>query len=498
LRFELWFRPGRSADDYRSLLGHIVAWRPALAPREVERSTDEDAPDRPEPWVEARWREVAELAAGVRWRAWTLYSADAAIVVARKAAATKISVVMPRPAEDPFVLLCELIGRLGDAEVPALAMAIDPESKADGGLILQGLEQLADAPPVFYLDREATAAVGGAGTLAPAAAEVRELGSGVAVNLRPVFGKLTTDARSRTKTMRAALGLPRSFTATAAAETASPGAGAIELVQFWPTGADGRFRGVWGAAPELAWAVGDHGMTARWDGDDWSLIEVDAPAGLAAVTGWDDLAWAVGEDGQIVGWDGERWSAADSPTDQLLGGVHASARDRVVAVGERGTIVQWDGRRWATIPSGTTKGLAAVAGTGDELWAVGESGTALRCVDGRWSSHAAPTTSDLLAVSVAAGEVWAAGTHGCVMRFAAGEWTQVATGWDTHLHGILVRGKDDVWVVGDELAIHRWNGTTWSAVPSDTREDLFAISAADETGAWIVGDKALILRAQRG
>jgi hypothetical protein len=215
LRIEMWFQPGRAAARYRAVLARVVAWRPAFAPQRVERSTDADAPDRPEPWADARWREVAELAAGDEWRAWTLFGADTAIGVAHKAVATKISLTMPRPAEDAFTLLCDLIAGLDEHDVPALAMTFDPEGKADGELVLQGLEQLADVPPAFYLDRVTVAVVGGAAALASAAAEVRELGGGVAVRVRPTSGTLSADDRKRTKAMGAALGLPRSFTAGA-------------------------------------------------------------------------------------------------------------------------------------------------------------------------------------------------------------------------------------------------------------------------------------------
>ena len=470
------------------MLQQIIAWQPDLAPREIERSSDADAPDRPEPWTESREDELVALAAGDRWRSWTLYSADGALIVAHERASTKISVVLRHP--DPCAALTDLVTRLGALYVPSLAMAFDPESKQDEDLIEQGLERLADVPPTFFVDRQTSALIGGAAALSAGAREIREVHGGLVVCVRDVFGRPTPEDRARSKTMRQQLGLPRSF--VGAVNETKPN---IELVQFWPTGAEGRFRGVWSSARDRAWAVGDDGMVAFWDGSDWSLVESGTTAWLAAVSGWDDLVWIVGEHGQIFVGDGTRWSAAASGTDCMLHGVQAIARDRVIAVGERGCIMQWDGRAWSRAETDTTSGLLAVSGARNDLWAVGEGGTIVHCVEGRWLRASSPVRTDLHAVSVLApGQAWAVGADGCVLHLKDDQWREVDVGRNVHLHGVFAFSNEDVWVVGDACTILHWDGRSWRAVPSDTREELFATYGADDRDVWIVGSDSLILR----
>ena len=214
LRFALYFPPGRTADQYRHVFEHILAWRPEVAPRRLDRRTDADAVD-DEAWTDARWPEVVALAAGDQWRSWVLLSAGTALGIARTSASTRITIVLDRPAEDPFELLVDLIdliGRHDTHDVPAFAMVFDQESKQDEDLISQGLEELVNVPPAFFLDRQTLAEIGDAAKLAAPAQEVRELPGGLAVRVRRFYGRLTADERARAKAMRAAMGLPRSFT----------------------------------------------------------------------------------------------------------------------------------------------------------------------------------------------------------------------------------------------------------------------------------------------
>src|SRR5512139_3628560 len=197
-----------SSEQYRALFAAIVAWSPQFAPRRLDRMTDDDAPDEAEPWSDARWVDVAAVAAGTKWRSWSLLGDDAGIAVSRHVATTSIELVLAPPSTDPFELVVDLIGRL--PLVPALAFAVDQESKQDGALVGQGLHELRDVPPVFFLDAARLAAIGGRGVLA-GAEETRELAGGVAVRVRPVIGNASAEAKKRTKMLASTLGLPRSF-----------------------------------------------------------------------------------------------------------------------------------------------------------------------------------------------------------------------------------------------------------------------------------------------
>src|SRR5579883_599496 len=84
LRVELWFRPDPSPERWRRVLAAVGAWEPRVAPREVERSSDADAPSRAEPWSEARLDELCRRCAIAEPLAWTLLGDEGAVQVARE------------------------------------------------------------------------------------------------------------------------------------------------------------------------------------------------------------------------------------------------------------------------------------------------------------------------------------------------------------------------------------------------------------------------------
>jgi hypothetical protein len=482
-----------SRDQYRALFAAIVAWNPRFAPRKLDRRTDDDAPDKPEPWSDARWADVAALAAGSEWRSWSLLGDDTAIAISRRVATTRVALVLVPPATEPFELMVDLLGRLPAGATPALAMAVDQESKQDGPLVGQGLEELRDVPPAFFLDRDRLAAIGGRAKLAEAE-EVREVAGGVAVRVRPVFGKVSADARKRTKALAAALGLPRSFLGPAPA----PREITIEQLPLvgGPTAA---LRGVWAASPDSAWAVGDRGLLARWDGKDWTALELfeeGEEPWLHGVGGIDELAWAVGEHGRVLAWNGTRWVEQTRASEETLYRVHAVSRELVVAVGDdAGHVVEWNGTSWRRVPSGTDQPLSGVASAGGEVWAVGDAGAIVRRVDGKWTAVSSPARDQLSCVSVVApGDVWVAGVGSQVHHYVGGAWTSVPIGDSEYISGVLARAANDVWIVGNGCTIRRWNGEAWTTIHSGDREDLYDLCALDEQDVWTVGDDKLILR----
>ncbi|MBK6535930.1 MAG: hypothetical protein IPF99_42285 [Deltaproteobacteria bacterium] len=67
------------------------------------------------------------------------------------------------------------------------------------------------------------------------------------------------------------------------------------------TGSLSTLYGVWGAAPNDVWAVGEGGTILHWDGARWSSIPSNTTATLRSV--WGASAgdvWAVGDNGTAV------------------------------------------------------------------------------------------------------------------------------------------------------------------------------------------------------
>jgi hypothetical protein len=94
-----------------------------------------------------------------------------------------------------------------------------------------------------------------------------------------------------------------------------------------------------------AWAVGDGGAIARWNGTEWKLEPSVTDRNLRAVWGSSPTdVWAAG-DGVVVHYDGTTWSASYTVTTNRLGGtlsggLWGSSSKDVWVIGERGTIVR--------------------------------------------------------------------------------------------------------------------------------------------------------------
>jgi len=140
---------------------------------------------------------------------------------------------------------------------------------------------------------------------------------------------------------------------------------------------------IWAASATAAWAVGEGGVVAQYDGTAWRTFK---PAGsTAALRGiWGSAAndvWIVGAEATILHFDGSTWSAV-APGDggvYSLNDIWGSAANDVYAVGSGGTILHFDGSSWSAQESGTGTTLNGVWGARrDDIWVVGESGAILR------------------------------------------------------------------------------------------------------------------------
>jgi hypothetical protein len=67
-----------------------------------------------------------------------------------------------------------------------------------------------------------------------------------------------------------------------------------------PTGLTARLWGVWAGATDLAWAVGDGGVIARYNGTAWGTTQSPTTSPLYDVFGTDRDVWAVGGGGTIL------------------------------------------------------------------------------------------------------------------------------------------------------------------------------------------------------
>jgi hypothetical protein len=164
-----------------------------------------------------------------------------------------------------------------------------------------------------------------------------------------------------------------------------------------PTPRDGIVFGIWGAAPDDVWAVGDGGVGAplvwRFDGTAWR--EVAAPAGtprrVFKVHGRSrDDVWISCSDGSVLRWNGSALTRELTGVGSPLFSIVTTA-DQTIAVGGiagTGQILARDASAgatgWAAAPLSVPVAWRGTAASERGVYAVGESGLVARYELGQW------------------------------------------------------------------------------------------------------------------
>lgn len=146
LALELCFSPDLSEPAWLRLLDVIFACRPALAPHELKRLSDADAPRR-EPWTAAHRTELARRLATENALAWTIVCAQASLLCVLEPRFVKLAALVKGPADDLAGELASLVEATAAIATPRIGMAYDADSD-DRDLVT---ERLVDVPPVLFL-----------------------------------------------------------------------------------------------------------------------------------------------------------------------------------------------------------------------------------------------------------------------------------------------------------------------------------------------------------
>ncbi len=259
---------------------------------------------------------------------------------------------------------------------------------------------------------------------------------------------------------------------------------------------------VHGISKTELWAIGGdpsgptgaalHGGGSGWSFESMPLARVYHGLWVGSATD----AWAVGEGGAIARWNGSSWANVTSPTAQHLYDVAALGAN-VFAVGAQGTLIRSTSGVWndEAHPAGTAELRAIALASPTRAFAVGANGVALQWNGSTWSTLATSTTERLLDVAIITqNDVWAVGENGTVLRATGGAFAAVPFPHATRLSGVFPVAADQVWVVGDQGAVYLWNGSAWSARESGTRRDLKHIWGLGADDFWIVGEGGALLR----
>jgi hypothetical protein len=216
-------------------------------------------------------------------------------------------------------------------------------------------------------------------------------------------------------------------------------------------------------AADDAWAVGDGGTLAHWNGSTWSLTS--SPAGLTSMFSVSMLSptdvWAVGQDGLILHWNGASWSSVAGPTTTLLRFIAMVSPTDGWIVGEGGLIWRWNGSSWSTFTSPTFNSLSWVE-------------------------------------MVGANDGWATGDNGTILRWNGSTWSPAEVGDPNWLFSVAMLSPTEGWIVGGRdtptSVIKHWNGISWSLANDPTAQRLNVVRFSSTTEAWAAGNNGTILR----
>jgi photosystem II stability/assembly factor-like uncharacterized protein len=294
-----------------------------------------------------------------------------------------------------------------------------------------------------------------------------------------------------------------------------------------PPGGYYRLKGVEAISPTEVWAVGGENKVLRWDGAEWSQVQVPtADQGwlnsIVEIGGPNDEMWIVGRQGfhghlrpLTIHYTGEcpgttptptptcvpGWSRVPSPNsvqgENYLWSVSAADANNIWAAGyyrdaggdARTLTMRWDGAEWVIVPSPNAgpgdnelRGIVAIAP--DDVWAVGwcfgcdylQSSLILHWDGNQWQVISPPSIVGGLLYSITAtgpDDVWAAGKYGegslpLVIHWNGTQWAVIPTPSlpGTILNGIAVLAPNDVWVVGEQggtFSMH-WDGQDWTVI----------------------------------
>lgn len=278
--------------------------------------------------------------------------------------------------------------------------------------------------------------------------------------------------------------------------------GAIETK---PTGVGSSIYGLWGNSADDLTAVGADGQIVHWNGGTWTLQGSLGQGTLTSVWGLGKQAWAVGQAGLSAAFDGLQWKplavlnpaekpqftgvfAAESPSGPVVWAstsnglfrldtqqgktgwirhnpspynnylaIHGADASHIWTVGMYGQAAFWNGAVWQSVPTGSAIALRDVWMTSaTEAYAVGEAGQILRWTPATgWKPMLSPVDSTLYSVTGAVQDgaqvLYASGAGGVVLRLQDGKWTRIDGGaLGKSLHAVFAPPAGGFFALGEQ------------------------------------------------
>ena len=215
-----------------------------------------------------------------------------------------------------------------------------------------------------------------------------------------------------------------------------------------------------------------------------------------------DWAFAVGEAGTIAQYDGFLWKRVDSPVSEDLAAVWGSASEGVFAAGANGCVLRYENDSWTRLGTPTNNYLYGVWGSGGEghVWIVGEWGTLLTWDRRLWSQDFV-TRRWLRGIwSPGKGQVYVVGNNGLVLLGSRTHgWSRLRTDLSRDLfdlHSISGTSAESIFVVAERGRLLHFDGDKWRVIPLPREAAdlaLKAVWAIASNRSYVVGEQGLIL-----
>ena len=276
-----------------------------------------------------------------------------------------------------------------------------------------------------------------------------------------------------------------------------------------------------------AWAVGDSGAIAQWDGNSWSTVPSPTTDNLYSVVFNNATnGWAVGGsagkgillhyDGTWSEWPKISFSGFTNTTDMVNSTLYSVtiSVDGMTGwiVGADGISLNWDGDYWFGLPSAsasTLRDVGMIPGSSD-AWAVGDDGTIVHWTGTEWETMMSPTMEPLYSIEmIDANTGWAGGgsnNDGVVLQLENSQWSVVdrfvfeangvpQTSVNSTIYGITAGSSTSAWACGSNGLVMYWTGTDWECNANIFSGNLRGISMIHDTllQAWTVGDGGVIM-----
>lgn len=273
---------------------------------------------------------------------------------------------------------------------------------------------------------------------------------------------------------------------------------------------------------DQAWAVGDGGLIARWDGQGWLPDSSPTTYDLLDITFLSpDNGWAVGEGSQILHWDGRRWSVVrpyvppneSSRQSYRLSGIAFLDEDTGWAVGDASAehsdplVLRWDGTTWTEVPwellpENCECALKAVTVLDEQdAWAVGhgfDQAISLHWDGESWQKIPNPTGRSDGFIKDVAGvtprDIWAAART--LLHWDGEAWSR-HPGLGLNFDHLLFLAEEDGWATSSRDQAWHWNSQSWQPYPLPAFTAVADLAASPDGQVWLLTRDGLLLKFER-